>query len=297
MTVTTTADSATGTSSQLDGPVRAAIRAAIGGLIASEARVARLILDAPGAVMHQSVTEVALAADVSPSTVVRACQRLGYRGFQQLKLALAGDTTPSIRRLQDDVADTDAPGDVLAKVLAGGEEALRTAALTLDPAAFAEAVRWVSGARRVLLVGVGTSAPLASDVAYRLMSIGIEADFPSDVHVQHVRAALLTPGDVCIIVSHTGATTETLATAAAAAATGARVVAVTSFVRSPLTEMVDVALVASSRELSYRIEAMASRIAHICVLDALVVAVALTNVDRTSVAQSATATVLAEHRY
>jgi DNA-binding MurR/RpiR family transcriptional regulator len=276
--------------------VRAAIRAALGGLITSEARVAQLILDAPD-VMHRSVTEVAVAADVSASTVVRACQRLGYSGFQQLKLALAGDTVPVIRRLQDDVADGDSPADVLAKVLAGGEEALRSVEQTLDVAAFDDAVRWISGARRVLVCGVGTSAPLAHDVAYRLMSIGIDAEFPSDVHVQHVRAALLSAGDACVVVSHTGATTETLATASAARAAGARTVAVTSFVRSPLTDIVDAPLVASSRELSYRVEAMASRLAHLCVLDALVVAVALTDVTRTSAAQSATAGVLAEHRF
>jgi DNA-binding MurR/RpiR family transcriptional regulator len=259
--------------------------------------VARLILDAPREVMHQSITEVALAADVSGSTVVRACQSLGYRGFQQLKLALAGDMLPSIRRLQDDVADTDSPADVLGKVLAGGEEALRSAADTLDAKTFADAVQWISESRHVLVCGVGTSAPLAHDAAYRLMSVGIDAEFPSDVHVQHVRAALLQPGDVCVIVSHTGATIETLATAAAASGAGARTIAVTSFVRSPLTEIVDAVLVASSRELSYRIEAMASRIAHLCVLDALVVAVALTDVERTSTAQAVTAGVLSEHRY
>jgi DNA-binding MurR/RpiR family transcriptional regulator len=279
-----------------DGPVRAAIRAALGSLIASEARVAQLILDAPD-VMHRSVTEVAVAADVSASTVVRACQRLGYSGFQQLKLALAGDGMPAIRRLQGDVADGDAPGDVLAKVLAGGEEALRSVERTIDVAAFADAARWISGARRVLVCGVGTSAPLAHDVAYRLMSIGIDAESPADTHVQHVRAALLGADDACLVVSHTGATTETLAAASAARAAGAKTIAVTSFVRSPLTEIVDAPLVASSRELSYRIEAMASRIAHLCVLDALVVAVALTDVRRTSDAQSATAGVLAEHRY
>jgi DNA-binding MurR/RpiR family transcriptional regulator len=42
---------------------------------------------------------------------------------------------------------------------------------------------------------------------------------------------------------------------------------------------------------------MASRIAHLCVLDALVLAVALLDVERTARAQANTAAVLAEHRY
>jgi DNA-binding MurR/RpiR family transcriptional regulator len=282
---------------ELDGPVRAAIRASLVDLVPSEAKVAEVFLGDPRQVMHQSVTEVAEAAGVAPSTVVRACQRLGYKGFQALKLALAQDSSNPVRRLQGDIADDDAPAQVLAKVLSSGEDALHGASQTLDPAAFEAAVTVLHVAGRVLFAGVGTSAPLAQDAAYRFLTVGLQAEAPADVHVQHVRARLLTPADVCVAVSHTGATQETLAVVQAAADAGAATIAITSFVRSPLTDLAQVALVAGSRELSYRIEAMASRIAHLTVLDALLVAVAIASPDRTALAQTATANVLSEHRF
>ena len=84
--------------------------------------------------------------------------------------------------------------------------------------------------------------------------------------------------------------------ATAAAAAGATVIAVTSYLRSPLTELATIVLAAGSREMSFRLEAMASRIAHLVVLDALMVAVAEASPERTEKALNRYADVLAEHR-
>lgn len=279
------------------GPARSAIRAALEGLVPSERRVAEHLLASADDILHRSVTEVALEAEASASTVVRACQRLGYKGFQDLKIHLAQDSLPRGHRMSADVPAGDGPAAVLASVLDGAQEALRLTTHTLDADAFATTVGWLAGARRILFAAVGTSSPLAQDAAYRFVTIGTQPEAPADVHVQHVRAALLSSDDVCVAISHTGATNETLATVSAARAAGARTVAITSFVRSPLTALADAVLVASSPETAYRVEAMSSRLAHLCVLDALVVATAIALQAEATQAQTITADILAEHRY
>jgi DNA-binding MurR/RpiR family transcriptional regulator len=104
-------------------------------------------------------------------------------------------------------------------------------------------------------------------------------------------------GDVCFAVSHTGATRETVASVRSAKEAGATTIAVTSFSRSPITEHTDVVLVAGGPEESFRLEAMASRIAHLVVLDALFVAVARRTPERSNAALDAYADVLSEHRF
>jgi DNA-binding MurR/RpiR family transcriptional regulator len=98
-----------------------------------------------------------------------------------------------------------------------------------------------------------------------------------------------------VAISHTGSTTETLAVTRAAAEAGATTAALTSFLDSPLTGLVDHLLVAGSRETSYRIEAMTSRLLHLAVLDALYVAVVLRS-PAAREALRATGDVLVEHR-
>jgi DNA-binding MurR/RpiR family transcriptional regulator len=271
------------------------IRAHSARMSSAEQRVARTVLAEPAAVIHQSVSELALASGSSPATVVRFCQTLQLRGYQALKLALAREMVPPERELVDEVAVNDSPADVVRKVFTGAATALESAARSVDSGELSRLADLLVAARRVLFAAVGTSAPLASDVAYRLTTIGVDARFIADAHVQHVSARMLEPGDLCVAVSHTGSTTETLAAVSAAAASGAATAAITSFVRSPLTELADRVVVAGSRETAYRIEAMTSRVVHLLVLDALYTMVAVRRAV-SSEALSTTADVLTEHR-
>ncbi len=279
-----------------EGSVLPRIRAALPSLIPSDARVAREILKNPEGVIHLSVGDVASAAGTSASTVVRCCQRLGFRGFQHLKIALAQDGVHN-QTLERQAATKGSPHETLVRVLSSGARVLRDSLSTVGVQEFEEAVDALRRARRVLFVGVGTSAPLAQDAAYRFLTIGVRAEAPPDVHAQHVCARLLKPGDVCLAVSHTGATRETVTSVQAARESGATTIAVTSFSRSPITKFTQVVLVAGGPEASFRLEAMTSRIAHLSVLDALFVAVALKTRKRSNAALDATADVLSEHRY
>jgi DNA-binding MurR/RpiR family transcriptional regulator len=263
----------------------------------SDARVAQVFVDRPNVVIYRSATEVAEMADTSSATVVRCAQKLGFKGFHDLKLALAQELAVFERESEDvSEPDSDPRLAVLAQVTKAGAETVRDAGAMVEPEAFAAVVAALDAARQVLFVGVGTSAPLCQDAAYRFMAIGVPATAPHDIHVQHVNARLLGPDDVCVVVSHTGSTRESLQVAEAARATGATTVAITSFSHSPLTELVDHVIVAGARELSFRLEAMASRLAHLALLDALLVAVAAGNEERARRALQAYTDVLGEHR-
>lgn len=285
------------TASIISGGVLARVRARLPRLTPVDTRVANYILARHTDVVDLSVSDVAAAAGTAASSVVRCCQRLGFKGFHELKLALAREAGQIAQLVTGDVAEDDPPGTVLRKTFGSQGRAIGESLATLDEAVFGRAVAALAGAGRVLFVGVGTSAPLAQDAAYRFQTIGIDASAPPDVHVQHVRARLLTPVDACFAISHTGATRETVATIGAAQAAGATTLAVTSFAHSPLIDLVDVALVAGSGETHFRLEAMASRIVHLVVLDALFIALGLRLGAPARAALDAYGEVIAEHRY
>jgi RpiR family transcriptional regulator, carbohydrate utilization regulator len=279
------------------GAVAERVRAASGSMPPAEARAVQALLGRGADVIHASVTEIAGAAETGVATVVRACQSLGFKGFQAAKIALAQDLLLLDERPHQDLSDDDEPIGVLMKLASSSGEALLRARASVSASELARAIDLLASARRVLCLGVGTSAPLAQDAAYRLTTIGIDADAPPDVHVQHVRARLLSAADVAMAISHTGATQETLGATRGAKEAGAKVIAVTSFSTTPLTELADVVLVAGGYETTYRVEAMASRLAHLLVIDSLYTSLVLASGQRAKKAQRLTADVLAEHRY
>jgi len=275
--------------------VRERVRSRSAGLSPAEQRVARTVLGDPVGVIHLSVNDLAELSGTSVGTVMRFCKSLELRGFQDLKIALARESIPAERQVVDDINDGDGPDEVIRKVLRASSQALSDVASDIDTGPLDRVADLLAATSRIVFVAVGTSAPLASDIAYRLTTIGLSAVFPADVHVQHVTARMLRPGDVCFAISHTGSTTETLAAARTASEAGATTVALTSFAHCPLTDIVDHFVVAGSRETSFRVESMTSRIVHLTVLDALVVLVTLRN-RQAMAALEATADVLTEHR-
>ncbi len=278
---------------QLDGPpVLARIRAMLSSLKPSDARVARAVLADPEATIYRSVTEIAEVAGTSTATVVRCAQKLGYRGFHQLKVSLAREQSV----FQREPADRGPTTSPLLAVTAAGAEAVRDAGALVSAESFDQAARALCEGDRVLFVGVGTSAPLAQDAAYRFRVVGLATDAPADVHMQHVSALLLGPNDVCFAISHSGATRETIESVKGAQAAGATTILITSFLHSPLSDIADVVLTAGTREVSFRLEAMASRLAHLAVIDALLVAVSDRDPVRSQRALDRYADTIAEHR-
>lgn len=282
----------------LPGGIMPGIRALVPSLNPSDARVARVLVADPGRVVHLSVGDVAEEASTSASTVVRCCQRLGFKGFQHVKIALARELGAAGGPVAEEGSESNvSAGSVLRRVLTSSARALTDSLSTVREDRFEEAVAAVIGARKALFVGVGTSAPLAQDAAYRFLTIGVEAEAPHDVHTQHVAAKLLKESDVCFAMSHTGATRETVTNVRDAKAAGAKTVVLTSFSRSPITQYADVVLIAGGPEESFRMEAMTSRVAHLSVLDALFMAVAGRDTERANRSLDAYADMLSEHRF
>lgn len=261
---------------QPQGAALARIRGLEGSLTPSERAVARLVLSQPDEVLSLSVEALAARAGVSTATVMRLCQSLGFSGFKEFKLTLAlerGTTTAAV--LQEEIRAEDTPVQVARKVLASEALALQETLDLLDERALERAVAALAGARSIEIYGMGSSAPVVVDAYYRFRRLGLRASTPPDSHMQVVTAALLGPGDVVLVISHTGRTREVVATARRASEAGATVIALTSFLRSPLLGHADIHLVTAVREATSRVEAMAARTAHLAIIDTLYVALAL----------------------
>ncbi|MEV7600851.1 MurR/RpiR family transcriptional regulator [Kitasatospora sp. NPDC089797] len=250
----------------LESRLAAQIRSRLGELRGTEARVAQVVLDRGTDLVHLSVSDVAALAGTAPSSVVRACQRLGFRGFQELKIAAArhAPAAPVPAGSTDDPA-----ARALADTVRAARVALDGITATLGPDDLRAAAELLDGAPRVLLVGTGLSGAVALDLAYRLRALGLPVDSPADAMTAQLAAAGLPRGAVCVAVSHTGATRSVVDTARAARTAGAEVLALTSYARSPLTETATCVLVAGGQDLVFGLETTASRLAHLTAVDAL----------------------------
>lgn len=216
----------------------------------SERRVAETIARDPAGALERTAQELADTVGVGRASVVRAAQSLGYEGYPQLRVALA-------RELAVGTAPVPADGTLLGAVRGSVERfgaRLGHAVSVLTEDTLESFLDAVDGAARVLVLANGLSAPLGLDMMLRLTSAGRPAEHLSDPLAQQIAARQLGEGSVCLVLSGSGSNRASLEGARAARQSGATVVAITSFARSPIAELADVLLVVPPVNETFRDE-------------------------------------------
>lgn len=208
-----------------------------------EQRVAQSILEDMDFVLHATADQLAAKVGTSRTSVIRTAQALGYDGYQQLRVALTQEIAQRPRQLPG--VDSTYVGRMSAEI-ASFSNYLHGLTTLLNEKELTTTVESLVGAKRVLIVGNGLSAPLAQTMALRLTSIGRPAEFVGEATGQHIAATQLDSECVCLVVSGSGSTTLTLKAATAAHASGAAIIALTSFTSSPLADLATYTLVIPS---------------------------------------------------
>jgi RpiR family carbohydrate utilization transcriptional regulator len=233
-------------------------------------KVADVILKQPEMAIYASVNEVAAAAAVSEATVMRFCRILGFKGFQDFKIALAREMVIPSPPLPEELGGEDATA-LVRQVFQTNGAALQDTLEILDIRAMQEAAQLLVNARQVLVAGVGGSGPAVAYTGNRFLLMGLKAYMYTDFYLMLMAASLLSREDVVLAISNLGTTREILEMVGIAREKEARVMCVTNNSLSPLARACNPVLVTASREMTLPEEAVASLVCQISILDALFV--------------------------
>lgn len=258
----------------------AILRGGYSSLAPAEQKVAFFILDHPESAADMTSVQLAAAIGVSESTVVKCCQRLGFTGFSQLKLALVRELATSREGAFGKVEPGDGVPTICDKIFTATLQAVEDTAKVLDPDAVALAADAIHAAKRTFFFGVGSSAIVAQDAQLKFMRVGMSAFCYLDTHAQLTQAALLGPEDVAVVITYSGRTREAADVIDLARKGGARTICITSFPTSPAAEGSDIVLCTTAHEATrLRGGAMTSRLTQLAVIDCLFTAVAMKESD------------------
>jgi len=219
------------------------------------------------------MAQVARECGVSDTTVLRFCRAAGFKGYTDMKLAIVQDLASPAQLVHDDISQGDDPVTIARKVFLSNIQALQDTLEVLDADAFMQAVSLLSHAKRILVIGVGTSSPIAHDFYNMFFRLGLNVRAQTDSYLQLMEAALVGPDDVVVGISQSGSSTDPVLTLQEASKNGAKIIVITGNAESPITKFADVTLLSVSRET--RPEAIAARIAQSTLVDALYVIISM----------------------
>ncbi|MET9530986.1 MurR/RpiR family transcriptional regulator [Streptomyces sp. NPDC006649] len=286
-------------------PAPAALAAKVRTLAPSMTRSMQLVAEAvagdPAGCAALTVTGLAELTGTSEATVVRTARILGYPGYRDLRLALAGlaaqQQSGRAPAVTADIAVDDPIADVVAKLAYDEQQTLADTAAALDTVQLGAAVSALSTARRIDIYGVGASSLVGQDLAQKLLRIGLIAHAHTDPHLAVTNAVQLRSGDVAIAITHSGATGDVIEPLHTAFEHGATTIAITGRPDGRVSQYADHILTTSTaRESELRPAAMSSRTSQLLVVDCLFIGVMQRTYDRAAPALSASYEALA-HRH
>lgn len=252
-------------------PCITSIRSHYPHLSNKEKMIADYILKNPQNIIHSSINQVADDLGVADSTVFRFCKRIGFKGYQAMKIALASEVVEPIKNIHEQISRDDDTKMITEKVFRSSVQALEDTLTVLDFEEVEKAVQMILSSSHIHLFGSGGSSVIAQDAYHKLIRTGLRVSVTMDAHMQLMSASQLREEDCAIFISHSGSTKDILDMFTIAKDRGAKTIAITGFSKSPLSEKADVQLCTLSRETEFRTEAMSSRIAQLIIIDALYV--------------------------
>lgn len=240
----------------------------------AEKRIAAYILKNAEQAPFQSVYELARKTKVSVASVSRFSQKIGYPSFKEFKIDLAKESSSSIEALSQGIKPEDSEEEIIKKVFGGNIRGLEDTLQILDFSKLGRAAKIISTSKRLVFFGIGSSGYIAQDTALRFSHLDIQTEAYIDSYQMLIQALRMKKNEVAFGLSHSGRSTITVEALKAAKKNKAATIGISNYPESPLHEISDIFLCTAFRENRVRAAALSSRIAQLCLMDALYLLVA-----------------------
>lgn len=216
---------------------------------------------------------------VSESTVVRFAIELGYDGYPKLQKVLQELIKSKLTAVQRIEVSSNriSEENILKSVLQSDTEKIKKTLEEIDQNSFNKIVESILNARKIYILGVRSSAPLASFLGFYFNLIFdnvrlVHTTSVSEMFEQILRAS---EGDVVIGISFPRYSKRTVKAMQFVKSQGATVIAITDSHESPLALYADHSIIARSDMASF----VDSLVAPLSVINALIVAIGMRRKD------------------
>ena len=183
----------------------------------TERGIANYIIENPDSVTRSTIREIADKIFVSPATISRFCQKLGFKGFNEFKLQFVSD----IKNVMIDgklltrrpITDKDTPKDIVNKMAALQIEAIKETRNAVNLEQLGRISDWIVKAKMLDIYAYDQNFALAQAAVYNFLQIQCNASANMALNSQLVQALNSNENHLAMIISRTGENKRLIRTA------------------------------------------------------------------------------------
>ncbi|APF23651.1 MurR/RpiR family transcriptional regulator [Clostridium butyricum] len=245
----------------------AIIKSCYPSLSKTEKKVADYILKERGKIIYQTLLEISQNIEVGEATIIRFVRKIGFSGFQDLKLEIAKENNNDIESNSNSLDNNyDSYIDENAERIA---QTIINTKSTLDKDNLKLAIKMITDSKRVFFYGVGSSGFTANEAQTRFMRLGVIGNAIIDPHFQSMYSSISNSQDVIIVFSISGYTKDIIEAVKIAKQENTKIIAITSYILSPIAQLADCVLLTSAKENPLEGGSFTGKISQLYIIDLL----------------------------
>lgn len=251
------------------------IQAGMPGFSKGQKLIANFIINHYDKAAYMTAAKLGEEVGVSESTVVRFANEIGFDGYPKLQKVLREMNKSKLTAVQriEVTSSRINEGNILKSVLQSDMEKIKATLEEIDQESFNNIVKSILNVRKIYILGVRSSAPLASFLGFyfNLIFDNVRLVHTTSVSEMFEQIIHASRGDVVIGISFPRYSKRTINAMRFAQNQGATVVAITDSLYSPLAKNADHVITARSDMASF----VDSLVAPLSVINALIVAIGM----------------------
>lgn len=202
---------------------------------------------------------------MSDATVIRMCHHIGYAGYYQFRITLAGD----LGRKQYGVDNIPESKDAVEKRFREYAEEMLVIGRNMDSDVMWNCVKLLKTCKQAHIMAVGNTSPLAQYMGFRLGRLGIKCTYnvAPEYFMNHVNLA--DEEDILIGISQSGTSKQVIQGLELGKEKGLKSMVITAFPQSPAAALADYVLPSAGKEEAFSYYKSYAHLYETAVIDAL----------------------------
>lgn len=237
----------------------------------SERKVADYILSEKGNIIYETLLDISKKINVGEATILRCVRKIGFNGFQDLKLQIAKDDKPEDEANHENFIDS---------ISANMTNTILNTKNVLDRNQLSLAIELIQNSSKLLFYGVGASGLAANEAQSRFIRMGKTGVSITDNHFQLMYSSACEETDVIVALSLSGHTKDIIESLTVAKKQNAKIIAITNYSLSPVAQLADCVLITAGKENLLDGGSLTSKISQLYIIDLLSTGYALLNKDK-----------------
>ncbi|HHX11328.1 MAG TPA: MurR/RpiR family transcriptional regulator [Clostridiales bacterium] len=231
-----------------------------------ENEIAQYIMNNADEVVTSTITTIAKNTNTSEASVNRFCKKIGFKGFNSFKVALAQETFYNNMNRSDKPSEDES---FISSVSRDYRHLLRSTSAMLDEEDLLKAADAIKKASIVYIISYSSNAFIAKEAEYKLTMVGIKAKAIINITDMHICVANVRPTDLIIYIVNTIIMRDIFLSLNTGHDRNATIISITSYDSPKLDNLVDYKFVTSDKIIAKNSQSISNSLVFLYVLDVI----------------------------